>query len=99
MPSARERYNNEIKRVISVLDSHLKDRSWLVGGKCTYADLSFVMWNLQVPYVMKDAKDPFDASDYPQYKRWMDEMLARPSVKHVLGVMMDKDVKSEGRVA
>lgn len=82
-----------------MLNSHLKDRSWLVGDKCTYADLAFVMWNLQVSYIMKDAKDPFDASDYPHYERWMDAMLARSSLKHVLGVMMDKEVQSEGRVA
>ena len=39
--SARDRYNAGIHRVIRVLDIHLKDRSWLVGDKCTYADLSF----------------------------------------------------------
>jgi len=99
LPSARDRYNTEINRVIAVLDTHLKDRSWLVGNKCTYADLSFVMWNLQVPFVMKDAKDAWDIGKYPNYKRWMEAMQGRDSMKHVLGVMMDKEVNSPGRVA
>lgn len=99
LPSARDRYNNEIERVVSVLDSHLKGRSWLVGDKCTYADLAFVMWNLQIPYIMKDAQDPWDIEKYPHYKRWMEAMQARDSLKHVLSVMMDEEVKSEGRVS
>ena len=39
LPSAIDRYANEIKRVVGVLDRVLKDNGtgWLVGGKCTYA--------------------------------------------------------------
>jgi glutathione S-transferase len=47
IPSAIERYQNEIARVNGVLDTHLKKehgRQWLVGDKCTYADLAFVTW-------------------------------------------------------
>lgn len=80
-----------------MLDTHLKGRSWLVGDKCTYADLAFVMWNLQIAYVMKDAKEPWDVAKYPHFQRWMEAMQARPSLKHVMGVMMDTEVKSEGR--
>lgn len=57
------------------------------------------MWNLQVPFVMKDAKDAWDIGKYPNYKRWMEAMQGRDSMKHVLGVMMDKEVNSPGRVA
>ena len=41
-PGARERYQKEILRVWGVLESVLKDHEWLVGGKCTIADLSFI---------------------------------------------------------
>ena len=51
LQSAKERYNAEVNRLVVVLDTHLKDKSWLVGDKCTYADLVFVMWNLQIAYV------------------------------------------------
>lgn len=42
VPSAVERYKNEMKRVFSVLDSVLSKQEWLVGGKMTIADISFI---------------------------------------------------------
>ena len=81
-----------------MLDGHLKDKPWLVGDKCTYADLSFYMWNMQIPFVLKDAEGAWDVGKYPHYKKWMDAMQARDSVKHVMGVFMDQEVKSAGRV-
>ena len=98
LPSARERYTNEINRVASVLDAHLTGRSWLVGDKCTYADLAFVMWNAQISFILKDAKEPWDAAKYPNFARWQESMLARDSVKHVLSVLGEQEVKSGGRL-
>jgi glutathione S-transferase len=48
LPSAVERYNNEIKRVFGVLDSVLAKQKYLVGDKVTIADLSFIPWNAGV---------------------------------------------------
>ncbi|POS69916.1 glutathione S-transferase II [Diaporthe helianthi] len=46
IPSAIERYADEIKRVLGVLDGVLaakpKDEQWLVGDRMTYEDLAFV---------------------------------------------------------
>ena len=42
IPSAIERYQKETQRVLTVLDGVLATREWLVGGKCTVADLSFI---------------------------------------------------------
>ena len=42
IPSAIERYQREIIRVFGVLESVLSTRRWLVGDKCSVADLSFV---------------------------------------------------------
>lgn len=42
IPSAEERYKNEIRRVLSVLESVLSKQAWLVGNKATIADLSFI---------------------------------------------------------
>ena len=42
LPSAVERYKKEILRVLSVLDGVLSKQEWLVGGKCTIADISFI---------------------------------------------------------
>ena len=40
--SAIERYQKETLRVIGVLDGVLQKQEWLVGGKCTIADISFI---------------------------------------------------------
>ena len=48
VPSAIERYQNEIKRVFGVLDSVLSTNKYLVGDKVTIADLSFIPWNAGV---------------------------------------------------
>ena len=45
IPSAQERYKNEIVRVLGVLEDVLSKQEWLVGGKATVSDLSFI------PYV------------------------------------------------
>ena len=42
IPSAIERYQREIVRILGVLESVLSTRRWLVGDKCSVADLSFV---------------------------------------------------------
>ena len=42
VPSAVERYRNEVKRVLSVLESVLSKQEWLVGGRLTIADITFV---------------------------------------------------------
>ena len=48
IPSAIERYNNEIKRVFGVLDAVLSKQKYLVGDKVTIADLSFIPWNVSI---------------------------------------------------
>ena len=70
-------------------------KDWLVGDKCTYADLAFVMWNAQLDYIMQG--HGWNIADYPNFKRWQEAMLARDSLKKAMSVLMDKEVKSAGR--
>lgn len=44
LPEVIERYQKEILRVFGVLDGVLSKQQWLVGNKCTIADISFVMY-------------------------------------------------------
>ena len=43
IPSAIERYKNEVLRVFKVLDGVLTKQPWLVGNRLTVADLSFAV--------------------------------------------------------
>ena len=66
IPSAIERYQKEIVRVFSVLDSVLAKQEWLVGGKPTIADLSFITWNNGALHVaVKDIANV--EKDYPAF--------------------------------
>jgi glutathione S-transferase len=67
VPSAIARYNNEIRRVLGVLDSVLSKQEFLVGGKATIADLSFVPWNYAVPKILGEDFD-FDR-EFPNTAR------------------------------
>jgi len=78
VPSAAERYVNEVKRVCGVLEKHLSDpqnNGWLACGRYTIADLGFVAWMNLVE------KLPISlASEFPVVDKWLKTMLARPAV-------------------
>lgn len=78
IPSAVERYQNEIARVNGVLDLYLADHEWLVGNKLTVADLAFVTW-ANFGAAMDGGKTK--EKNCPAYDAWLAKMNDRPSVK------------------
>jgi glutathione S-transferase len=85
LPSARQRYVAEVERVIGVLDSWLKagDKLFLVGDRCTYADLAFLTWTDKVPEI--DLEGNIDVkARYQAYYEWVLRLKERPVVKKVL---------------
>ena len=69
--------------MISVLDLGLAKNStrWLVGDKCTFADLSFVTWNLVGEGLLKELGKLQDLDvKYPNYAAWMDALCKRDDV-------------------
>lgn len=86
LPSAIERYTNEIFRVIGVIELALErnGNGWLVGDRCTYADLSFVTWFAVGEGLLKQL-GKFDGfrEKYPKYVAWMEGMSAREDVKKI----------------
>lgn len=91
LKSAIDRYGNECKRIIGVVEAHLLKRKqggvedgnlWLVGEKCTYADLVFVSWNLLLPRLFIDGLDM--ESEYPLYWQWQQRMAARPAIQKAI---------------
>ncbi|KAI0868718.1 glutathione S-transferase [Hypoxylon argillaceum] len=83
LPSAIERYQNEVRRIHGVLDGWLQrdgGRQWLVGDKITYADLAFATWNDRSDAVLQCApKDKFRG--FPHVQAWHERMTQRPSWK------------------
>jgi len=82
LTSVLERYGNEIKRVVGVIDRHLKKQGtdYLVGDKCTFADLAFVMWHQTMPRLV----DNWDyKTEAPAFHAWNERLQSRPAVKKV----------------
>ena len=83
IPSAIERYTNEVWRVIGVLEGHLKGKQWLVGDKITFADLSFVTWNDRMDMVLGIAQSN-PLAKYPNVDAWQNRMTSRASFKKAI---------------
>ncbi|KAI1827683.1 glutathione S-transferase II [Xylaria intraflava] len=80
IPSAIERYQNEVRRVHGVLDGCLEGRQWLVGDKMTYADLAFTTWNDRADVLLQCApEDKFRG--FPNVQAWHERMVSRPAWK------------------
>jgi len=82
LPSAIDRYKREIIRVLGVLESVLSKQEWLVGGKLTIADISFVTWNnTAFTYLLGDVEDFNAERDVPSVLAWHNKVKEVPSVK------------------
>ncbi|KAH9919705.1 glutathione S-transferase C-terminal-like protein [Fomitopsis serialis] len=77
LPSAVERYQQEVIRVLGVLEGVLSKQDWLVGGKCTIADMSFVPWHSALSMYMGDRADFNLERDFPAVNRWHNAVVTR----------------------
>jgi glutathione S-transferase len=66
--------------VFGVLDKALENREWLVGEKCTYADLSFVTWSHVAKGMVYELGKEDMLKNYPRYTAWFERMVSRQPV-------------------
>jgi GST-like protein len=80
-----ERYRNESKRLLGVLDRRLADGPWIMGDAYTIADISMLGWvrNLIGFYAARDLVD-FDTLKH--VPSWLERGLARPAVARGLTI-------------
>lgn len=81
----RDRYVEESKRLLRVLDQRLEGRAWLMGDDYTIADIATFPWvrNLVGFY---EAGDLVGISDFPHVTRALEAFIARPAVVAGLGI-------------
>lgn len=60
---------------------------WLVGKKCTFADLSFITWNMVGEGLLKELGQDEKLAEYPRYAAWVAAMNEREDVKTIKGRM------------
>jgi GST-like protein len=81
----RDRYANESKRLLGVLETRLAGRDWLMGSEYTIADIATLGWvrNLVGFY------GAGELVEYDKLKRvpaWLERGLARPAVQRGLEI-------------
>jgi GST-like protein len=81
----RDRYVNESKRLLGVLEGRLKGRQWIMDDDFTIADVSMIGWvrNLVGFY---GAREIVEFDTLTEVPRWLDAALARPAVQRGLEI-------------
>ncbi|MGO4704295.1 glutathione S-transferase N-terminal domain-containing protein [Microvirga sp. 2MCAF38] len=79
IPYAIERYTNESNRLYGVLNKRLADRDY-VAGEYSIADMAIVGW------AKLWERQGQNIEDFPNVKRWLERVLARPAVQRGLAV-------------
>jgi GST-like protein len=79
------RYRDETKRLLQVIDTRLAGRQWIMDDEYTIADISMLGWvrNLIGFYAARDLVD-FDALRH--VPAWLERGLARPAVQRGLDI-------------
>ena len=81
LPSAIERYEKETRRVLGVLESVLSKQDYLVGGKITIADISFVSFNDGLNPIMLGEDFNFEA-EFPRTAAYVVAYLHHSDITH-----------------
>lgn len=89
IPYAIERYTNEANRLTRVLDQRLSEVRFVAGAEYTIADIAIFPW-------MRGAENRgVNLSEYPNAKRWFDEVSARPAVQRGVQVLAEVQAASQ----
>jgi GST-like protein len=79
-PRPRERYRDEARRLLRVLDERLAGRRWVMGNTYTIADIAIFPWvNNLITFYGAGELVGFD--DFTHIRRVLDTFLARPAVQ------------------
>jgi GST-like protein len=85
VPYAIARFGNESHRLYGVLDKRLADHEF-VAGDYSIADMALIGW------VKGYERRDIDIAEFPNVKRWIDAMLARPAVAK--GIALGEEMRT-----
>ena len=84
-----ERYTKESNRLMRILDRQLGDAAYAAGDEYTIADIAIFPW------MRNPERRGIDFNEYPNVKRWFDELGARPAVKRGLQVLAEAQAANQ----
>lgn len=79
-PFSIQRYVDETRRLLEVLNTRLKGRDWLAGDAYSIADMATYPWARAYPWAK------VDVADLPALTAWFDRIDARPAVQKALTI-------------
>ena len=77
---ALRRFTDEVNRLYGVMNNRLYDRRYLAGDDYTIADM------ISYPWTVGWEQQGQDIEEFPYFKRWFDELSARPAVQRGMAV-------------
>lgn len=84
-PRPRDRYINESKRILGVLNKHLEGKTWIMGEDYTIADMAIFPWIRSV-VGFYEAGPLVGIGDFPNVTRVYDAFMARPAVQKAVNI-------------
>ncbi len=81
---ALQRYTNETKRLLRVLESRLEGREYLVGDALTVADIATVPWIKALDFY--GGKEQLSTSELTNVPAWVDRCWSRPAFQRGIKV-------------
>ena len=84
LPYAIERYTNEAKRLYGVMDRHLADARYFAANEYSIADMAIFPWTRSWQ------NQGVEIDQYPNFKRWFDDIAARPAVIRGVSVLAER---------
>ena len=88
VPYAINRFTNEAERLYHVMDRRLKEIDYLAGKDYSIADIA--CW----PWVRVHRYHGQRWEDFPNVKRWFDDVAARPAVQKGMKLLINKRAKT-----
>lgn len=76
----RDRYADETKRLLKVMDARLEGRDWFVGNAYSIVDISLLGWIRNIIGLF-DAAKMVDFASVNNVAAWLERGLARPAVQ------------------
>ncbi len=77
---AVRRFTDEVNRLYGVMNNRLYDRRYLAGDAYTIADM------VSYPWTVGWESQGQDIAEFPYFKRWFEELAARPAVERGMAV-------------
>jgi GST-like protein len=86
--TAAEKFAQDSARIIDLFDARLGGRDYVAADTFTIADVMGITW-IRAGLEMLEAKYPALRKDWPDMRRWLAAMLARPAVQRGIRVPRD----------